>query len=100
MDDRLRNVGQRAARRMRNDAVEDRVVSPIAKKVGGCATVVFIILFTALGVGVAIGIARIGGDADTVGPVTVGIGLLGGIVLGALVGIGVGRLLRGLLTRR
>jgi NhaP-type Na+/H+ or K+/H+ antiporter len=49
---------------------------------------------------VAIGIARIGGDADTVGPVTVGIGLLGGIVLGALVGIGVGRLLRGLLTRR
>jgi hypothetical protein len=68
--------------------------------VGGCATVAFIILFTVVGVGVAIAIAQMGGDADTVGPVAVGVGLFGGMVLGALVGVGVGRLLRGLLTRR
>ncbi len=100
MDRRLRKIGQQAARGARNSAVEDRVVSPIAKKVGGCATVAFIILFTALGVGAAIVIVRMGGDADAVGPVAVGVGLFGGILLGALVGVGVGRLLRGLLTRR
>ena len=99
MDERLRNLAQRAARSTRNEAVEDRVVSPLANKVGGCATVVLILLFTALGVGVAMVVGRMGGDPDAVGPAAIGIGLLAGIVLGALMGAVVRRVLRQLLIR-
>ncbi|MFW6135404.1 MAG: hypothetical protein ACOC7N_01125 [Chloroflexota bacterium] len=99
MDKRLRGIAQRTARSAYNDEVEDRVVSPLANKVGGCATVIFIISFTGLGVAAAIVIARMGGDVDSVGPLAIGIGLLAGIVLGALTGTGVSRLLRRLLIR-
>lgn len=99
MGKRLRGIAQQAARSTVNEEVEDRVVSPVANRVGGCATVIFIVLFTGLGIGAAIVIGRMGGDADAVGPVAVGIGLLAGIVLGALTGAGVSRLLRRLLTR-
>lgn len=85
--------------RIYNAEMEDRVVSPLSRKVGGCATVVFVVLFAALGVGAAIVIGRMGGDADAVGPVALGIGLFAGIVLGALTGTGVSRLLRRLLIR-
>jgi hypothetical protein len=99
MDKPSRGVAGRAARGAYNSAVEDRVVSPLARKVGGCATVVFIVLFTGLGVGAAIVVGRMGGDVDSVGPAAIGIGLLAGIVLGAVTGTGVGRLLRRLLSR-
>lgn len=85
--------------RIYNAEMEDRVVSPLARKAGGCATVVFVVLFAGLGVGAAIVIGRMGGDADAVGPVALGIGLFAGIVLGALTGTGVSRLLRRLLIR-
>ncbi len=98
MDDQFRDIGRQAARGMRNDMVEDRIVSPLANKVGGCATVFFIVLFIALGVGVAIVIARGGGNADSVGPIAIGIGLVGGIVVGSFVGVGVARVLRRLLN--
>jgi hypothetical protein len=58
MDKRLRTMAQRAAGRRVNDQVEDRVVSPLANKVGGCATVIFIVSFTALGVGAATAVGR------------------------------------------
>jgi hypothetical protein len=99
MDRRFRDVAQQAARSRVNHEVEDRVVSPLANKVGGCATVLFIVLFTALGVGAALTFGRLGGDPDAIGPVAVGIGIVGGIVLGALTGNAVGRVLRRLLTR-
>lgn len=94
----FRDIARRTARNTINEEVEDRVVSPLANKVGGCATVAFIVLFTALGVGAAIVVGRMGGDTDAVGPAAVGIGILAGIVLGALTGIAVGRVLRRLLT--
>lgn len=99
MDQRLRDAVERAAKGARNEAVDDRVVSPLAKRVGGCATVVFIVLFTGLGVAAALAVGRMGGDADAVGPVAIGVGLLGGMVLGALTGSAVSRLLRRLLIR-
>ena len=99
MDQRLRDVVEPAARGARDQAVNDRVVSPLAKRVGGCATVVFIVLFTGLGVAAALAVGRMGGDADAVGPVAIGVGLLGGMVLGALMGSAVSRLLRRLLIR-
>jgi hypothetical protein len=40
-----------------------------------------------------------GGDPDTVGPAAVGVGLLGGIIVGALVGVAVRRFLVRLLIR-
>jgi hypothetical protein len=99
MDKRFRDITRQAARSTLNDEVDDRVVSPLAKKAGGCATVVFIVLFAALGVGIASVIGRMGGDVDAIGPAAIGIALLAGIVLGALTGTAVGRLLRRLLTR-
>jgi hypothetical protein len=97
MSKRLREMGKQAAKGAGRGVAERRVVKPVARKVGGCATVVSVILFTALGVGAAVFVGRAGGDADAVGPVAVGIGLLAGIVFGGLVGAGVGRLLRRLL---
>ena len=95
----LDDLVRRAAGCTRNNAVNRRVVSPLARKVGGCATVLFIVLFTGLGVAAAIAVGRLGGDPDTVGPAVVGVGLLGGIILGALVGVAVRRLLVRLLIR-
>ena len=99
MSKNLGDLARRAAVDARNEAVDDRVVSPLANKIGGCATVLFIVLFTAIGIAVAVGIGRLGGDQDAVGPVAVGVGLLGGIILGALVGVAVRRLLQKLLIR-
>jgi len=95
----LDDLVRRAAGGTRNNAVNRRVVSPLARKVGGCAAVLFIVLFTGLGVAAAIAVGRLDGDPDTVGPAVVGVGLLGGIILGALVGVAVRRLLVRLLIR-
>jgi len=95
----LDNLIRRAARGTRNNAVNRRVVSPVARKEGGCATVLFIVLFTGLGIAVAIAVGRLGGDPDTVGPAAVGVGLLGGLTVGALIGLAVRRLLVRLLIR-
>ena len=99
MDKRFRDLAKRAARSSYDEVADDRVVSPLANRVGGCATVVFIVLFTALGVGAAMAVGRMGGDPDAVAPAAIGIGLLAGIVLGALTGAFVGRVLRRLLIR-
>ena len=99
MGNDLNRLFRRAARGTRNNAVNRRVVSPLARKVGGCATVLFIVLFTGIGIAAALAVGRLGGDPDTVGPAAVGIGLLGGIIVGALVGVAVRRLLVRLLIR-
>ena len=82
MSGRFRDIARGAAR----GAANDRVVSPLARKVSGCVSVVVIVVCTALGVGAALLIGRMGGDMDSVGPVALGIGLIGGIMLGAVVG--------------
>ena len=99
MGNDLNRLFRRAARGTRNNAVNRRVVSPLARKVGGCATVLFIVLFTGIGIAAALAVGRLGGDPDTVVPAAVGIGLLGGIIVGALVGVAVRRLLVRLLIR-
>jgi hypothetical protein len=99
MDNEFREIAQRTARSTRKDIVEDRIVSPLARKAGGCATVFFVVLFTGGGVGLALLIGRTTGNVDAIGPTAIGIGLVGGIVLGALVGTAIRRVLRRLLTR-
>jgi len=99
MGNNLDDLLRRAARGTRDRTVDRRVVSPVARKAGGCATVLFVVLFTGLGVAAALAVGRLGGDPDTVGPAAVGVGLLGGIIVGALVGIAVRRLLVRLLIR-
>lgn len=70
------------------------MVSPLARKLDGCAAVVLIVLFTDLGIAAAVIVGRVGGDPDAIGPVAIGIGLVAGIVLGALTGNAVRRTLR------
>ena len=99
MSDRFRDIAEQAAKETGRRAAERRVVSPIARKAGGCITVILVLLFSAVGVGATILFGRLGGDVDTIGPVAVGVGLLGGIAIGALSGAVVQRILRQLLTR-
>lgn len=99
MSDFMRKMGKRMVRETINQEVEYRAVRPIANKISGCATVFFIILFVGLGIAFAIFVARLGGNPDKIGPIAIGIGLFGGIIIGALAGNWVGRVLRRLLMR-
>jgi hypothetical protein len=98
MSDNFQKFGKQVARNVRNDVLDDRVASPLAKKVGGCATIFFILLFSALGIFVTVLISRGGGDADKAGPVALGVGIVVGIVVGALVGNLVGKIIRKLIS--
>lgn len=99
MGNRFRDIARGAAESAVNAEVENRLISPLARKVSGCISVLVIVLCTALGVGAAVIVGRMGGDMDSVGPVAIGIGLIGGIVLGAFVAGAAGRVVRRLLTR-
>lgn len=93
---RFHDIAEQATK---SGAAERRVVSPVARKVGGCVTIILVLLFTSLGVAATILLGRMGGNVDTIGPVAVGVGLFGGIVVGALSGVLVRRLLHRLLIR-
>lgn len=99
MGNRFRDLARGAAENAVNAEVENRVISPLTRKLSGCVSVVVIVLCTALGVSAVVVVGRMGGDTDSVGPVAIGIGLIGGIVLGALVARAAGRVVRRLLTR-
>ncbi len=99
MGDRFRDSARGVAKGAVNAEVEDRLVSPLARKVSGCVSVLVTIFCTALGAGAVVIVGHMGGDIDSVGPVALGIGLIGGIVVGAFLGGAVGGLVRRLLTR-
>ena len=99
MNKNLRGFGKKVARDTRNEVIDNRVTSPLARKAGGCATVLAIIIFAGLGRSLSYLITRSGGDVDKYAPIIIGVGLVVGIIVGATIGSLVGKVLRKLTIK-